>query len=382
MKDMLWLIRRTLISTFKNYKNWLLYFGLPVAAILLALVTRGGDGDTRLNIGIVNQDGGQAITQDAVDFIGRMESVVLSEIGPAEVNDRIVSGELTAALTFPAGFAQSLSNGDPMPVQIVSIQDAGVTGYLKSNLSRYIDNRVAIADASEGDEARFEALYSAYRNSDFRFAAGTVEDRSVGHNRTNQSIGYLVILMLFAAANLSGILIRERENRTYFRVISSPISARTYAGSNIAVNLAVMIAQIAVTLTVLTGIFRVDPGIPVWTMFLILGLFALVAVSLSLALTALSKSSLAASASQNMLFLPTSILAGCMFPIDIMPAAMQNIAYFLPQYWLLDTFGELQLGNSLGSLYPNLLILAAFALTFSLVAVYKFGRNNDTRSYI
>ena len=83
-----------------------------------------------------------------------------------------------------------------------------------------------------------------------------------------------------------------------------------------------------------------------------------------------------------MLIMPTSLLAGCMFPIDAMPEAMQKIAYFLPQYWLLDTFGKLQLGGSLGSIYVNLLILAAFALTFTLLTVYKFGRNNDTRNFV
>jgi ABC-2 type transport system permease protein len=71
-----------------------------------------------------------------------------------------------------------------------------------------------------------------------------------------------------------------------------------------------------------------------------------------------------------------------MFPIEIMPAMMQKVAFFLPQYWVLDSFGKLQEGDSLGGVYVNLLILVAFAMTLSLITIYKFSKNNDMRSYI
>ncbi|RAV19432.1 ABC transporter permease [Paenibacillus contaminans] len=382
MKDTIWLIRKTGISTFKNYKNWLLYFVLPVLAIGLAVLTRGQSGDMQVKIGYLNNDSGQVMTQDMIAFIERLDSVLLSEIKESEVKDKVVSGDLDAALIFPAGFAQSLKSGTPESVQIVSIKGAEITGYVKSSLNQYIDNMASITDMAGGDGAAFEAMYADFQNSGFHVTAETIEDRSVNYRKSNQSMGYLIVLMLFAAASLSGILIKERENRTYHRIITSPVKARTYVISNILVNLAVMVAQIAITLVVMIEIFRVDPGLPYWKMFLILGLFALVAISLSLAIMAFSKSSMAANAVQNILFLPTCLLAGCMFPIEIMPAMMQKIAYFLPQYWVLDSFGKLQEGNSLGVVYVNLLILVAFAITLSLITIYKFSKNNDTRSYI
>src|SRR5690606_9848063 len=198
------------------------------------------------------------------------------------------------------------------------------------------------------------------------------DDQSINHNMTNQSIGYLLILMLVSASSLSGILMKERENRTYYRLLSSPVHARTYVLSNIIVNLAMLMLQIAVTLWIMIDMFHVDPGIPYWSMFFILVLFALVAISLSLAIVAFSSSSAIASGIQNIILIPTSLLAGCMFPLALMPAAMQQIAHFLPQYWLLDTFSLLQQGGSMGELSLNLIILICFAVALSLVAIYKF----------
>ncbi|NIK76334.1 ABC-2 type transport system permease protein [Paenibacillus castaneae] len=382
MKDTLWLIRKTFLSTFKKPMNLLLYFVFPVLGILLATLIHSGSGDTELRMGIVNQDGGRQITQGVIDAVGRMDSMLVSEIEENEVKDLIASGELDAAIILPAGFAQSLIDGNPSDLKIISIKGAQVTGQLKAYLEQHINNLASVGRVAQGNEVKFKTLYENYQKNGFELATEKIDDQSINHNKTNQTIGYLLILMLVSASSLSGILIKERENRTYYRLLSSPVNARTYVLSNVIVNLTMMMLQIAVTLWIMITIFHVDPGIPYWSMFFILVLFALVAISLSLAIVAFSSSSSAASGMQNLLLIPTSLLAGCMFPLALMPAAMQQIAHFLPQYWLLDTFSHLQQGVSMGELSLNLIILIVFAVALSLIAIYKFGRNNDTRSYI
>ncbi|CAM4488502.1 ABC-2 type transport system permease protein [Paenibacillus endophyticus] len=382
MRDTLWLIRKTFMSTFKNYLNLFIYFVFPVMGILLATLVQGGTGDSELKMGIVNHDGGQAITKRMMDSVGKQDSMLVIELEENEIKGRIASGELDAAIIFPTGFAQSLIAHKPADVKIVSIKGAQVTGQVTATLDQHINNMVSVGRAAQGDEAKFIALYDKFQKPGFELAGKKVEDQSVNFNKTNQSIGYLLILMLVSASNLSGILIKERENRTYYRLLSSPISPRTYVLSNIIVNLTMMMLQIAVTLLIMMTIFHVDPGIPYWSMFLILVLFALVAIGLSLVIVAFSSSSSTASGMQNMILIPTSLLSGCMFPLVLMPETMQQLARFLPQYWLLDTFSDLQQGGSFGELSLNLIILIAFSVVFTLIAVYKFGRNNDTRSYI
>ncbi|UVI29082.1 ABC transporter permease [Paenibacillus spongiae] len=382
MSDTLWLIRKTMITTFKNYKNLLLYIGMPILGILLASLIHGGSGETALNIGIVNHDKGQAVTEDTVQFILQLEHVQAEEIKESEARDLIVSGELDAVLMFPGGFAESLKNGAPGSVQIVSIKGTQVTGYVSSYLNAYINNIAAIGRTVQGDTASFDTIYKGYRQSDFELSAAKVEDRSANYGMTKQTIGYLLIFMLFSAVNLSGIIIKEKENRTYYRLLASPISPRTYVASNVIVNLFMMMIQIAVTLIVMIRFFHIDPGIPFWQMFLLLLLFAMVAIGLSLVIVAFADNSMTANALQSMLIMPTCLLAGCLFPIEVMPASIQRIADFLPQRWLLDTFGKLQQGSSLESLLLNLGILLAFAAVLSLIAIYRFGRNKEMRSYI
>ncbi|WP_083397620.1 ABC transporter permease [Paenibacillus sp. LC231] len=382
LKDMLWLIRKTILTSLKDYKNLLLVIALPIVGILLSTLIYKGSGDTSVTLGIVNHDIEQKVTQDTIDFVAQLEHTEASVIRESEADDLVVSGELDAVLIFPEGFAKGVIQGTPEPVRIESIKGAQVTGYVKSYLNAYVQNISSMGVIAGGDAAAFNELYSGYRSSTFQLSTTTVADQSVNHDMTNRTIGYLVVFMLFSAVNLSALTIRDRENRTYYRLLSSPITARSYVFSNAIVNIVLMMIQIAATLFVMTRFFHIEPGIPLWQMFLILSLFALVAVSLSQVIVAFSDSTMMANGIQTMVIMPTSLLAGCVFPLTVMPEAIQRIADFLPQYWLLDTFGKLQQGSSLTDIILNVAILLAFALALSLIATYKFGRNRDTQSYV
>ncbi|GIP07223.1 ABC transporter permease [Paenibacillus lautus] len=381
-KDMLWLIRKTILTSLKDYKNLLLVIALPIVGILLSTLIYKGSGDTSVTIGIVNHDIEQKVTQDTIDFVAQLEHTEASVIRESEADDLVVSGELDAVLIFPEGFAKGVIQGTPEPVRIESIKGAQVTGYVKSYLNAYVQNISSLGVIAGGDAAAFNELYSGYRSSTFQLSTTMVADQSANHDMTNRTIGYLVVFMLFSAVNLSALTIRDRENRTYYRLLSSPITARSYVFSNAIVNIVLMMIQIAATLFVMTRFFHIEPGIPLWQMFLILSLFALVAVSLSQVIVAFSDSTMMANGIQTMVIMPTSLLAGCVFPLSVMPEAIQRIADFLPQYWLLDTFGKLQQGSGLTDVILNVAILLAFALALSLIATYKFARNRDTQSYI
>ncbi|EGG36862.1 ABC transporter permease [Paenibacillus sp. HGF5] len=382
LKDMLWLIRKTILTSLKDYKNLLLVIALPIVGILLSTLIYKGSGDASVTLGIVNHDIEQKVTQDTIDFVAQLEHTEASVIRESEADDLVVSGELDAVLIFPEGFAKGVIQGTPEPVRIESIKGAQVTGYVKSYLNAYVQNISSMGVIAGGDAAAFNELYSGYRGSTFQLSTTTVADQSANHDMTNRTIGYLVVFMLFSAVNLSALTIRDRENRTYYRLLSSPITARSYVFSNAIVNIVLMMIQIAATLFVMTRFFHIEPGIPLWQMFLILSLFALVAVSLSQVIVAFSDSTMMANGIQTMVIMPTSLLAGCVFPLSVMPEAIQRIADFLPQYWLLDTFGKLQQGSGLNDVILNVAILLAFALALSLIATYKFARNRDTQSYI
>jgi ABC-2 type transport system permease protein len=382
LKDMNWLIRKTLKNTFRSKKAWLLYLGLPIIGILVSMLLEGNTSGDVLRVGIVNLDGDQAITQDAIRFVEGLNHIKITLTDEKSLRGDITAGKLDSGLVFGQGFATSVREGTPKNLNLVSVKGAQVTAYVKSLLQSYIGNVAAIGKEAQGDQASFDAIYSDYKQSSFKVSAQTVTDTSNTKGMTYQAIGFLITFMMFSAVNLSELILKEKENRTFLRLLSSPVSARTYVLSNVIVNIIIMFMQILLTVFLMKNVFNIDSGIPYGQLIPILLLFALAAIGLSLLIVAFAKSISGAGALQNLIITPTCLLSGCYFPVDIMPDSVRKISNFLPQHWLLDTVDKLQHGTAFGSLTLNLAILLAFAVAFALVAIYRFGRNNDTRLFV
>ncbi|MED0985454.1 ABC transporter permease [Bacillus paramycoides] len=381
MKDILWLIRKTLAALFKNKKGLLLIVSLPIIGTLISFSIYGNVGQGTLNIGVINKEN-QPIANDTVKFLEGLNYVNVSKIKESEVEDKLISKKLDGVITLQSGFSESVQAGKPSHIEVSSIKGDQVTVFIKSYLYNYVDNIAAISKVAGADQSTFDSMYAGYQKSSFKVKAETLEDTSKNKDMTNQTIGYLIMFMLFSAANLSGIILKEKENRTYFRLLSTPIDGKKFILSNVAVNMIILTVQIVIAVLFMKYVFHTNINMPFTVMIGVLMIFALIAIGLSLVIVSFAKNSTASNAMQNVVIVPTCLLAGCYFPYDIMPKTVQKIADFLPQRWLMDTISKLQQGIPFSELYLNILILFAFAIAFFLIAIYKFGRNNDARNFV
>jgi len=381
MKEILWLIQNTLRVTFRKKKNIIMYLFMPLIGIFISLLAYGGDQKMTLHVGIVNQDESE-ITADTIQFLAGLKNVKITEIEAGKVQDQITSGKLDSVITFEKGYSDSVLVGRPDHIQLTSIKGAQVTGFVKSYLYQYVDNISNISQAAAGNQQTFRQMYQDYQHSNFKLSTSSLEDTSRNKNMTNRTIGFLIMIMLISASNMSEIILSEKEKRTYFRLLSTPINARKYLLANVLVNMIVMTIQVVITLTIMKCIFNIGLNMTYWEAAVVMLLFSMIAVGLSLVLISFSNSRSAAIALQNLIILPTVMLSGCFWPVEVMPKTLQKIANFLPQRWTLDTFTKLQEGHSISELSLHLLILFAFAAAFFLIAVYKFSRNTTTQNFV
>ncbi len=127
------------------------------------------------------------------------------------------------------------------------------------------------------------------KKSSFKMKTETLEDTSKNKDMTNQTMGYLIMFMLFSAVNLSGFILKEKENRTYFRLLSTPIDGKKFILSNVAVNMMILTLQIVIAVLFLTNVFHTNINMPFIVMIGVLMIFALIAIGLSLVIVSFSK---------------------------------------------------------------------------------------------
>lgn len=382
MSEMMWLIRKTLKDTFRSKRSWFVYIGLPIIGILISMLIYSSVRTSTIQVGVINEDGNHPITVDTIRFMEGLSHVKVTVTDEKTLQSDLAEGRLDTGIIFKQGFADSVRNGQPGHLDMVSVKGIQVTAYLKAMLQSYIGNIAAIGKEAKGDEAAFSSIYAAYSQRNFTLQEKAMPNTSTTKAMTYQSIGLLISFMMFSAVNMSEIILKEKENRTFLRLLSSPMSARMYVISNVVVNMSLMLVQIVMTLFLMKNVFHIDSGIPYGQLIPALLLFALAAVALSLLIVAFAKSTSGAGALQNLIITPSCLLAGCYFPMDIMPDTVRKISNFLPQHWLLDMINKLQQGQTLSSLTMNMAILLGFAVVFALVAIYRFGRNNDSRQFV
>ena len=104
-------------------------------------------------------------------------------------------------------------------------------------------------------------MYAGSKSS-FKMKTETLEDTSKNKDMTNQTMGYLIMFMLFSAVNLSGFILKRKENRTYFRLLSTPIDGKKFILSNVAVNMMILTLQIVIAVLFLTNVFHTNINMP------------------------------------------------------------------------------------------------------------------------
>jgi ABC-2 type transport system permease protein len=65
-----------------------------------------------------------------------------------------------------------------------------------------------------------------------------------------------------------------------------------------------------------------------------------------------------------------------------MPKAAQQIADFLPQRWVMKAIESLQAGIPFDQVLIHLVLILSFALTFFVIAAYRFSRDENVKTFI
>jgi len=380
MKQVAWLMLKTFKSVFAKPKNIIIYLLLPLAGIVIAFVSYGQTNEETITVGVVDQDH-QQVAEKTIDYMRHLDSFKLKKVSEVDVKQQLAGGDIDVAITFENGYSKSVLEGRPAHVVVQSIKGESVTAFVKQYLYSYIDQMAKLGRAAGGEQLQFAKLLSSYEKSDFPVKADRENNSKKSFATIYTAIGFLLMSMLLSAANLSEIIMKEKADWTYYRLLSTPVSAKDYMLSNVLMNLIVMLIQGMLTLTVLRLLFNIDFGVPFLDIAAVLAVFAFVSVGLSLVIVAFAGSRSSAGALVNLIIIPTTLLSGSFWPVEIMPKVAQRIADFLPQRWALKTLTSMYDGNSAADLSMNFLILFAFALTFFMIAAYKFNRNNNTKQF-
>ncbi|SUN55048.1 transport permease yfiM [Streptococcus dysgalactiae] len=234
----------------------------------------------------------------------------------------------------------------------------------ENHIDNYLwENYNIMDDVAAGDYKRFDQLLQKNKSLNDHVQQETLADRSRSKSVSSTTTGFLLILMLGSTSVIYGGILTDKSSQIYNRLVLSRLSRFQYMLSYVCVGLVAFTIQIAIMFSLLK-IFNVSFYIPTPMLLLIFFLFSLLEIGFGLLIGEMTQNPQQSSQLANLIVMPTSMLAGCLWPLSITPSYMQAIGKLLPQNWVLSAIAVFQSGGSLAQVGSYLLAMLVTAVAF------------------
>lgn len=367
---------------FKKKSNVIVYIVVPIALVMFFMGMQGSSSsDSKVSVGIINKDN----TEIAADMLKYLDSTKKFEIVPLNeenLEGKVSNGDVQFALIIPENMKYKILNQDIEKIEIISIKGEDVTVWIENYINMYMKNLMDISKAANGKEEIFNKIYEGYSKQELVLESKFVTDNTKSGGVTQSTMGLFIMVMLIGTSTTSRLILKEKKERTYHRICTSPVSSKQYISGNVIVNLFISFIQIAIVLFLATKILKYNTHVPDIQLLIILMSFGTVAVSLGLLIVACSNSSESANNLSTLIITPTCMLGGCFWPVSLMPPFLEKLSDFIPQSWALGAIRKIQTGAQFKDILGNILILLGFAITFFLISVYKMKRDKNVEKFV
>ncbi|HYT82110.1 MAG TPA: ABC transporter permease [Gemmatimonadales bacterium] len=316
----------------------------------------------------------QSRTPESRDLVAAFQNtgnfrIVAYVDGRPALDAAIARGDAQAGIVVPYDFPRDLARGRTATVQV--IVDA----------SDPLSSQAAIQAAAGVAQVRNLAILGAAAGRPLPPIEARVRPR---YNPGLRSPNYIVpglvgvILTLTMVLVTAMAIVRERERGTLEQLIVTPITRTELMLGKIAPYVGVGLVQMSAVLFLGRFVFDVPLTGNVLLLYGVALIFVVASLSLGLFISTLVRTQQQAMQVSFFFVLPNILLSGFMFPRQAMPLVFQWLGALLPLTHFLKVLrGILLKGVGVPALWPEVLILCAFAVGLIGLAVRRFHKTLD-----
>jgi len=370
------LIVKELIQTLRDKKLRVVIFLIPVIQMLIFGVAVTNDVHN-LPLTICDQDqttssrevassltrGGYFVLKDTVDSV-------------AEAKEDLLFNRSKMVVIIPHDFHEKLMRNEASPLQI-------------------------LLDGSDGNSATIAMGYAIRILQDLKPAGGIrvvplilsagalppslpdlAVDERVWYNPGMESSFFMIpgvvtmILTIITTLLTAMGITREKEIGTFEQLIVSPITGwQLMLGKTLPYALIGFVDALLVTLISIL-VFSIPLNGPIWLLALLNIVYIFAMLGLGLFISTVSSSQQQAMMTVFAVLFPFVILSDFFFPLENMPAVIRYLTVFNPMKYCLTAQREIFLkGSGWESVYPNILSLFLFSVSFFSYGSLRFRKN-------
>jgi len=304
--------------------------------------------------------------------------------------------KVLAALIIYEGFEAGIKDGEKVSFGVIKIKDDTLILALEkmvSGIALKMAGAAKIADiASEFIHAekpavpRKEIRDSSYRNvmeawkykrpmEVASYVAETGMDRSYDGLK-HSMIGFSLFFSMYTMVFGIGTILSDKQYKTWQRMLISPVSRASILGGSMIVAYIVGVIQISVLIIGGKYLLGIDWGSSITGILMVAGSFVFTVTSMGLLLSGVVKTRGQLSSITPVVLTSTSMLGGCMWPLEIVNSKpLLLLAELTPQKWAMQGMESIA-SKGMGfeaAIFPTIVLLIMGILFFAAgVKTVKF----------
>lgn len=308
----------------------------------------------------------------------------------------VEEGNALAALVINKGFDEDIKSGEQVSLGVLKVKDDTLILTLQkmaSGIAHKMAGGVRIADITadfirtQKPEVNEQAVRaSAYRNvmESWKYkqpmkVSAVVAETGAGssYDSLNHSmIGFSLFFSMYTMVFGIGTILNDRQYKTWQRMLISPVSKTSILGGSMVVAYITGAVQIGVLILGGKYLLGIDWGDSILGILMVAGSFVFTITSMGLMLSGVVKTHAQLSAVTPVVLTSTSMLGGCMWPLEIVNnKLLLFLAELTPQKWAIqgmESIASKGMGFS-AAVFPTIVLLGMGILFFAVgVKIMKF----------
>ena len=304
--------------------------------------------------------------------------------------------KILAALIIYKGFEAGIKGGEKVSLGVIKIKDDTLILTLEKMASGIV---LKMAGAAKIADITSDFIHSGkptvheqeIRDSSYRnvieawryknpmevtsYVAETGMDRSYDGLK-HSMIGFSLFFSMYTMVFGIGTILSDKQYKTWQRMLISPVSRASILGGSMIVAYLVGFIQIGVLIIGGKYLLGIDWGSSIMGVLMVAGSFVFTVTSMGLALSGVVKTRGQLSSITPVVLTSTSMLGGCMWPLEIVNSKpLLLLAELTPQKWAMQGIESIaSKGMSFeAAVFPTIVLLAMGALFFAAgVKTVKF----------
>lgn len=355
-----------------------LVFVVPILVMtVLNFVLNNQSTAATLDIVLPGSDQATTIFKSRLDsiFDQQKDTLSVSYRSLENATTRLNNADVNGVLIFPDGFAAQLLQGVGSDQTITLRLDGGrpsqakIIKNLVSNLLQNLQQRAAPTAIPQ--PATPAASLKITQNTEYLPTVS--QDYTQTDALAPLFVGLFAFFFVFLLTSVS--FLRERSRGTIERLLISPLSrAELILGYVLGFTTFAVVQSIAI-LAFVIFVLQVHYAGNLGLIFLITLGLTIGSVNLGIFLSTFARNELQVIQFIPLVLVPQALLGGLFWSVSSLPVVLKQIAYVLPLTWANFGLTDIMLrGKGLEAIWPDLVVLAAFATLMVLLSTFTVRR--------